>query len=85
MDLIQTDASINPGNNGGSLVNNRAEVIGINTVIIPSDQGIGFPINIDDAKAVAGQLLERGYVERGFLGITPSTSLPEWPSSSAYR
>lgn len=60
MDLIQTDASINPGNSGGSLVNNRAEVIGINTVIIPSDQGIGFPINIDDAKAVAGQLLERG-------------------------
>ena len=41
MDLIQTDASINPGNSGGPLVNNRAE-------------GIGFPINIDDAKAVAG-------------------------------
>ena len=71
VDLIQTDASINPGNSGGPLVNTRAEVIGINTAIIPSGQGIGFAINIDDAKIVARQLLERGYVERGFLGITP--------------
>ena len=43
----------------------------MNTAIIQGSQGIGFAINIDDAKIVAAQLMERGYVERGFLGITP--------------
>ena len=76
VDLIQTDAAINPGNSGGPLVNTRAQVIGINTAIIPAGQGIGFAINIDDAKVVAAQLLERGYVERGFLGITPVNVTP---------
>ena len=71
VDLIQTDAAINPGNSGGALVNTRAEVIGINTAIIQGSQGIGFAINIDDAKVVASQLIDKGYVERGFLGITP--------------
>ena len=76
VDLIQTDALINPGNSGGALVNNRAEVIGINTAIIQGSQGIGFAINIDDAKTVAAQLLEKGYVDRGFLGITPVNMSP---------
>ncbi|MCH7745156.1 MAG: trypsin-like peptidase domain-containing protein [Chloroflexi bacterium] len=76
VDLIQTDASINPGNSGGPLVNNRAEVIGINTAIIRGSQGIGFSINIDDAKVVAEQLMERGYVDRGFIGITPINLSP---------
>ena len=71
VDLIQTDAAINPGNSGGALVNTRAEVIGINTAIIQGSRGIGFAINIDDAKVVASQLIDKGYVERGFLGITP--------------
>ena len=71
VDLIQTDAAINPGNSGGALVNTRAEVIGINTAIIQGSRGIGFAINIDDAKVVAAQLIDKGYVERGFLGITP--------------
>ncbi len=71
VDLIQTDAAINPGNSGGPLANTRGEVIGMNTAIIQGSQGIGFAINIDDAKIVAAQLMERGYVERGFLGITP--------------
>ena len=71
VDLIQTDAAINPGNSGGALVNTRAEVIGINTAIIQGSRGIGFAINIDDAKIVAAQLVDRGYVERGFLGISP--------------
>ena len=71
VDLIQTDASINPGNSGGALVNSSAEVVGINTAIIQGSQGIGFAINIDDAKVVVAQLIEIGYVDRGFLGITP--------------
>ena len=70
-DLIQTDASINPGNSGGPLVNNSAEVIGINTAIIQQSQGIGFALNIDDVKVVVVQLLDQGFVTRGFLGITP--------------
>ena len=76
VDLIQTDSSINPGNSGGPLVNNRAEVIGINTALIEGGRGIGFAINIDDVKVVAAQLMERGYVERGFLGITPVNMTP---------
>ncbi len=73
VDLIQTDAAINPGNSGGPLANSRAEVIGINTAIIEGSRGIGFAINIDDAKIVIAELLERGYVNRGFLGISPVT------------
>ncbi len=71
VDLIQTDAAINPGNSGGPLVNSRAEVIGINTAIIQGSRGIGFAINIDDAKIVIAELLQRGYVNRGFIGISP--------------
>ena len=67
--LIQTDAAINPGNSGGPLVNYNAQVIGINTAIIPQTQGIGFAINIDQAKSIMSQLTEKGFVERGFLGI----------------
>ncbi len=71
VDLIQTDASINPGNSGGPLVNSRGEVVGINTAILLESQGIGFAINIDDARTVAEQLMNKGYVERGFMGFSP--------------
>jgi serine protease Do len=67
--LVQIDAPINPGNSGGPLVNNRGEVVGVNTAIIPGSQGIGFAININDARMVMGQLLAKGSVERAFLGI----------------
>lgn len=76
VDLIQTDASINPGNSGGALVNTQAQVIGINTAIIPGSQGIGFAISIDDAKIVVAQLIAEGTVNRGFLGITPVNVSP---------
>jgi serine protease Do len=55
--LIQTDAAINAANSGGPLVNTRAEVIGINTAIIQNSEGIGFSINIDDAKVVVERLI----------------------------
>jgi S1-C subfamily serine protease len=71
VDLIQTDASINPGNSGGPLLNLYGEVIGINTAIIDNSNGIGFAINIDDAKIIISQLLSKGFVSRGFIGISP--------------
>jgi serine protease Do len=76
VDLIQTDAAINPGNSGGPLVNSRGEVVGMNTAIISGSEGIGFAINIDDARVVATQLIEQGFVNRGFLGISPINLSP---------
>lgn len=75
-DLIQTDTAINPGNSGGPLANDSAEVIGMNTAIFQQSQGIGFAININDAQTVAIQLIENGFVRRGFLGITPVNLTP---------
>jgi Do/DeqQ family serine protease len=68
--FIQTDASINPGNSGGPLVNLRSEVIGINTAIVASGQGIGFAIPANMVKRVTSQLLDRGKVTRGWLGVS---------------
>jgi serine protease Do len=74
--FIQTDASINPGNSGGPLFNLHGEVIGINTAIINFAQGIGFAIPSNMAKQVIEQLLAKGKVARGWLGvgIQPLTS-----------
>jgi Do/DeqQ family serine protease len=68
--FIQTDASINPGNSGGPLVNLRGEVIGINTAILASGQGIGFAIPANMAKRVKDQLIDRGRVTRGWIGVS---------------
>jgi len=71
-DFIQTDAAINPGNSGGPLMNLRGEVIGLNTAIASNsggNDGIGFSIPINMAMAVAQQLIERGVVVRGYLGV----------------
>jgi len=67
--FIQTQAPINPGNSGGPLVNISGEVIGINTAIIANAQGLGFAIPINVAKWVAEQLIEKGKVIRGWLGV----------------
>ncbi|HTN43248.1 MAG TPA: Do family serine endopeptidase [Nitrospiria bacterium] len=68
-DYIQTDASINPGNSGGPLFNIKGEVIGINTAINPSGQGIGFAIPINQVKKVLDQLETYGKITRGWLGV----------------
>ncbi|MCE9545076.1 MAG: trypsin-like peptidase domain-containing protein [Planctomycetia bacterium] len=72
-DFLQTDASINPGNSGGPLVNLRGEVVGINTAIASSsghNEGIGFSIPANMVMIVAKQLIDRGAVIRGFLGVS---------------
>jgi len=79
--FIQTDASINPGNSGGPLINMRGEVVGINTAIIASGQGIGFAIPINMAREIASQLQENGHVTRGWLGVSIQEVTPELAKS----
>jgi serine protease Do len=69
-DFIQTDASINPGNSGGPLFNIEGDVVGINTAVIQSGQGIGFAIPINIVKQVMPQLSKSGHVSRGWLGVS---------------
>ena len=68
-DFIQTDASINPGNSGGPLLNLQGQVVGINTAIIASGQGIGFAIPAKMARNIINQLKQTGSVTRGWLGV----------------
>ena len=79
-DFIQTDAAINPGNSGGALVNDRGELVGINTAIFSTTggyQGIGFAVPSDMAKAVMESLIKKGKVVRGWLGVTVQPLTPE--------
>src|SRR6202140_4551468 len=72
-DFIQTDAPINPGNSGGALINDRGELVGINTAILShgfgGNEGIGFAIPINLASSVMTQILDHGRVNRAYLGI----------------
>ncbi|MFH1679499.1 MAG: trypsin-like peptidase domain-containing protein [Candidatus Eisenbacteria bacterium] len=75
--FIQTDASINFGNSGGPLVNIHGDVIGVNTAVNPTGQGIGFAIPINFAKRVAEELIATGRVVRAYLGVYPQELTPE--------
>jgi len=81
--FIQTDASINPGNSGGPLLNIRGEVIGINTAIVASGQGIGFAIPINLARKIMEDLVQKGKVTRGWLGVGVQPLTPELAKSFA--
>nr|MBS0021194.1 trypsin-like peptidase domain-containing protein [Gammaproteobacteria bacterium] len=80
-DFIQTDAAINPGNSGGALIDPYGQVLGINSAVYSpaGGQGIGFAIPADIARHVMEQILEQGYVARGWLGV----EVQELPPSSA--
>lgn len=67
--FIQTDAAINPGNSGGPLLDDRGEVIGVNTAIRADAQGLGFAIPIETAKRIANELFTNGQASHPFLGI----------------
>jgi serine protease Do len=79
-DFLQTDAPINPGNSGGALVNDRGELVGINTAIIThgsgGSQGIGFAVPVNLARNVMNQILKNGKVTRAYLGILPQDVTP---------
>lgn len=79
-DFIQTDASINPGNSGGPLFNIKGEVIGINTAIINFAQGIGFAIPSKMVQDIYPQLIAKGRVSRGWLGVGIQTVTEELAS-----
>ncbi len=81
--FLQTDASINPGNSGGPLIDLDGNVIGINTAIAEIGSGIGFAIPMEMAARIADSLIDKGTVERGWLGVGIQSLTPELAVSFA--
>jgi S1-C subfamily serine protease len=75
--FIQTDAAINPGNSGGPLLNDRGQVIGMNTAIRKDAQGLGFAIPVETFQRIATQLFDTGEVQHPYLGIQMVLLTPE--------
>jgi S1-C subfamily serine protease len=71
--VIQTDASLNPGNSGGPLLDTRAQVVGVATAIVAGAQALCFAVPSDTARWVLGELLRHGHVRRAWLGIAAET------------
>jgi len=80
-DFIQTDAPINRGNSGGALIDTRGELVGINTAILAGEtggnEGIGFAIPANLARSLMDQILKKGKVSRGYIGILPQELTPD--------
>src|SRR5215469_12462895 len=80
-DFIQTDAPINPGNSGGALINDRGELVAINTAILShgsgGNEGIGFAVPVNLAHQVMDQILTNGKVVRAYMGILPQDMTPD--------
>lgn len=79
-DFIQTDASINPGNSGGALIDSEGRLVGLNAAILSrsgGNQGIGFAIPVNLARATMEQILKFGHVMRGYLGVTTQPLTPD--------
>jgi S1-C subfamily serine protease len=75
---IQTDAAVNPGNSGGPLINDRGQVIGINTAIRQAPgAGLSFAVPINVARQIAGQILERGYASHPYIGVRLQALSPQ--------
>jgi S1-C subfamily serine protease len=77
LDFLQTDAAINPGNSGGPLLNDRGEVIGINTAIRADAMGIGFAIPINKAKSIKDALVRGEKIPHPYIGVQMTTLTPE--------
>ncbi len=75
--FLQTDASINPGNHGGPLIDLDGRVVGINTAIAEIGSGVGFAIPVEMATRIADALIDKGMVERGWLGVGIQSLTPE--------
>jgi len=80
-DFIQTDAAINRGNSGGALIDSKGELVGINTAILSGSgggsEGVGFAIPANLARSIMDQILKKGKVTRGFMGILPQELTPD--------
>jgi S1-C subfamily serine protease len=75
---LQTDAAVNPGNSGGPLINDRGEVIGINTAIRQAPgAGLSFAIPINTARQIAAQILDRGYASHPYIGVRLQALTPQ--------